>query len=127
MYDWPLNDAHLVLLVLVCVALITSVIVLTRVRRAEFARLQNEVKQLSVSVKALEAAEQRRFIVELKSSSAGAEPAIAASATKVVAISESDPSRQLADHGGQQAEKPNKKPKANNRRTVAKEFNTSDG
>jgi len=92
MYDWPLNDAHLLLLVLICVALITIVATLTRVRRTEFGRLQNEVKQLSESVKALEAAEQRRFIVELKSNGAGAKPAIAASATRVLAISENGPS-----------------------------------
>ena len=88
MYDWLLNDAHLVLLVLIFVALITIVVTLTRVRRAEFARLQNEVKQILDCVKSLEAAEQRRFIVELKSNCAGGEPA---SATKVVAISESGP------------------------------------
>ncbi len=92
MYDWPLNDAHLLLLVLICVALIIIVATLTRVRRAEFGRLQNEVKQLSEIVKALEVAEQRRFIVELKSNGAGAKPEIAASATRVVAISESGPS-----------------------------------
>ena len=73
MYDWLLNDAHLVLLVLIFVALITIVATLTRVRRAEFARLQNEVKQILDCVKSLEAAEQRRFIVELKSNCAGGE------------------------------------------------------
>ena len=88
MYDWLLNDAHLVLLVLIFVALITIVATLTRVRRAEFARLQNEVKQILDCVKSLEAAEQRRFIVELKSNCAGGE---SASATKVVASSESGP------------------------------------
>jgi len=42
----PANDAHLVFLVLSCLAVITLgslVTALTRVRRAEFARLRNEV------------------------------------------------------------------------------------
>jgi hypothetical protein len=78
---WPLNDAHLVLFVLSCLPVITIgslVSALTRVRRAEFVRLQNEVKQLSVKVKALEVAEQRRFLVELKSKTEGKDPLIAA-------------------------------------------------
>ena len=56
---WPLNDAHLVLLVLSYLAVITVgslVSALTRVRRAEFSRLQDQVKQLSEKVKALEIA-----------------------------------------------------------------------
>jgi Tfp pilus assembly protein PilN len=78
MYDWPLNDAHLVLLVLAGVAVImvgSIVTTLTTVRRAEFSRLQNEVKQLSMlqnevkrlskKIKALEADEERRFLMEL--------------------------------------------------------------
>jgi hypothetical protein len=96
---WPLNDAHLVLFVLSCLAVITIgslVSALTRVRRAEFARLQNEVKQLSEKVKALEIAEQRRFLVELKSKTEGKDPSIAASPTKDVGISESrSPNLQL--------------------------------
>jgi hypothetical protein len=96
---WPLNDAHLVLFVLSCLPVTTIgslVSALTRVRRAEFARLQNEVKQLSVKVKALEVAEQRHFLVELKSKTEGKDPLIAASTTKDLAISESrSPNLQL--------------------------------
>jgi uncharacterized membrane protein (DUF106 family) len=65
-----LNDAHFVLLVLSCAAVITIgsiVTALTRVRRADFVRLQNEVRELSEHVRALQAAEQRRFIKELNS------------------------------------------------------------
>jgi DNA-binding transcriptional regulator/RsmH inhibitor MraZ len=73
MYDWPLNDA-----VLACVTAIiigSIVTTLTTVRRAEFSRLQNEVKQLSMmqndvkrlskKITALEVDEERRFLVEL--------------------------------------------------------------
>jgi hypothetical protein len=90
MYDWLPNNAHFVLLVLSCAAVITIgliVTALTKVRRAEFARLQDEVKELSELVKALEVAEQRRFLKELKSHSEGSEPSLAANATKVSAIS----------------------------------------
>ena len=65
-----LNDAHFVLLVLSCAAVITIgsiVTALTRVRRADFVRLQNEVRELSEHVRALQAADQRRFIKELNS------------------------------------------------------------
>jgi len=68
MYNWPLNDSHLVLLVLSCLAVIAIGLIvsaLTRVRRAEFARLQKEVKQLSEEIKALQVAEQRRLLMEL--------------------------------------------------------------
>ena len=83
----PLNDPHFVLLVLSCAAVITIgslVTALNRIPRAEFARLlqnkqlsklQNEVEQLSEKVKALEAAEERRFLMELnKATSNRAEP-----------------------------------------------------
>ena len=86
MYDWLLNNAHFLLLVLSCAAVITIgliVAALTKVRRAEFARLQDEVKDLSELVKALEVAEQRRFLKELNSHSERAEPSL------VSAISES--------------------------------------
>jgi uncharacterized membrane protein (DUF106 family) len=77
MYDWLLNNPHFVILVLSCVAVIAIgliVTALTKVRRAEFARLQNEVKELSEHVKALQVAEQRRFLKELKSQGEGSEP-----------------------------------------------------
>jgi peptidoglycan hydrolase CwlO-like protein len=78
MYHWPLNEAPFVLLVLACVALIiigSIVTALTTVRRAEFSRLQNEVKQLSMmqndvqrlskKIKALEADEELRLLREV--------------------------------------------------------------
>jgi hypothetical protein len=57
-------------------------------RREEFARLQNEVKELSEQVKALEVAEQRRFLRELNSHSEGTETSLATNATNVSATSE---------------------------------------
>ena len=62
------------MLLVLCAAVITIgfiVTALTKVRRAEFARLQDEIKELSEQVKALEVAEQRRFLKELKSHSEG--------------------------------------------------------
>ena len=74
----PLNDPHFVLLVLSCAAVITIgslVTALNRIPRTEFARLQNEVKelsklqneveQLSEKIQALEVAEERRLLMEL--------------------------------------------------------------
>ena len=78
MYDWLLNNALFVLLVL-CAAVITIgliVTALTKVRRAEYARLQDDIKELSEQVKALEVGEQRRFLKELKSHSQGSEPSL---------------------------------------------------
>ena len=82
----PLNDPHFFLLVLSCAAVITIgslVTALNRIPRAKFARLQNEqlsklqdeVEQLSEKIKALEAAEERRFLTDLnKRKRNGAEP-----------------------------------------------------
>jgi hypothetical protein len=70
----PLNDPYFIFLVLSCAAVITIgslVTALNRIHRAEFARLQNELKELSGLVSALEAAEQRRFVRELNSHSEG--------------------------------------------------------
>jgi uncharacterized membrane protein (DUF106 family) len=70
------NDPYFVLLILFCAAVITIgslVTALNRIPRAEFARLQNELKEFSGRVSALEAAEQRRFVRELNSHSEGAE------------------------------------------------------
>jgi hypothetical protein len=64
------KDPYFVLLILFCAAVIaigSTVTALSRVPRADFARLQNHLKELSERVKVLEAAEQRRFIRELKS------------------------------------------------------------
>jgi hypothetical protein len=81
MLEWALSDAHSVLLmILICVALAVIVIGLNRARRAEIRRLQNEVKQLSQIVRELEAVEQRRFILEIKSRGAGTAPSVAPAA-----------------------------------------------
>jgi hypothetical protein len=66
----PLNDPHFVFLILASAAVVTIgalVTALNRAPRADFARLQNELKELSERVKVLEMAEQRRFTRELKS------------------------------------------------------------
>jgi hypothetical protein len=78
MYDWPPNVGPFVLLVLGCMAVITIgslVTSLATVRRAEFSRLQNEVKQLlmmqnevqrlSKKIKALEVDEELRLLREV--------------------------------------------------------------
>jgi|ERR1700733_822669 hypothetical protein len=63
----PFNDP-LVVLILACAAVITIgalVTALSRFRRTEFVKLQNEMKEVAERVKVLEATEQRRFIREL--------------------------------------------------------------
>ena len=70
------NDPYFVLLILFCAAVITIgaiVTALSRIPRVKFAQLQNELKTLSQRVGALEAAEQRRFLRRINSSSEGAE------------------------------------------------------
>jgi hypothetical protein len=65
-----LNDPYFVILVLSCAAVVTIgaiVTALNRLPRADFAQLRNELNELAGRVKALESAEQRRFIRELKS------------------------------------------------------------
>jgi hypothetical protein len=67
-----LNDPYLVPLLLFCTAVIavgTIVTVLHRVSRVEFAQSKNEFEKLSERVRVLEAAEQRRFVMELNSRS----------------------------------------------------------
>ena len=67
-----LNDPYLVLLVLFCAAVVTIggiVTALHRVPRAKFTQLHNEHKELSERLRVLEAAEQRRFLIELNSHS----------------------------------------------------------
>jgi hypothetical protein len=69
-----LNDPYLILLVLFCAAVITIGAVVTalhRVPRAQFTQLQTELRELSERVRALETAEQRRFVQELNSRSEG--------------------------------------------------------
>ena len=71
-----LNDPYFVLLILFCAAVITIgalVTALNRIPRAEFSQLQNELKELSERVRALEEAEQRRFLRKINSHSEGAE------------------------------------------------------
>ena len=71
-----LNDPHFIFLALSCAAVITIgslVTALNRIPRAEFARLQNDLKELSERVRVLDAAEQRRLVMELNSHSEGAE------------------------------------------------------
>jgi uncharacterized membrane protein (DUF106 family) len=70
------NDPYFVLLILFCAAVITvgaTVTALSRIPRAEFAQLQNELKNLSERVRALEAAGERNFLRKLNSHSEGAE------------------------------------------------------
>jgi cytoskeletal protein RodZ len=69
MGDWPGNDFQLVtavILGLLLVVLIVTALQRARVTRKEFAKLRKDVKQLSDDVKALQVAEQRRFIKELR-------------------------------------------------------------
>ena len=72
MNDWPLNDPQFTPAITACLAAITFVLLIaflkTRVRRAEFARLQQDVKELSEHVMGLQAAEQRRFLKEIGAS-----------------------------------------------------------
>jgi hypothetical protein len=80
-----LNDAHFVLLVLSCAAVITIgsiVTALHRLPRATFAQLRTELKELSGRVRALEAIEQRRFIRELNSRRDSPEPPFATSGSR---------------------------------------------
>jgi hypothetical protein len=68
--DWPLNDPQFMPAITACLVAITFVLLIallkTRVRRAEFARLQRDVEEMSEHVKELQAAEQLRFLKEIK-------------------------------------------------------------
>jgi hypothetical protein len=67
--DWPLNDPQFMPAITACLAAITLVLLIaflkTRVRRAEFARLQQDAKELLELVKELQVAEQIRFLKEI--------------------------------------------------------------
>jgi hypothetical protein len=67
--DWPLYDPQFMLAIAGCLVAITFVLLIallkTRVRRAEFARLQRAVEEMSEHVKELQAAEQLRFLKEI--------------------------------------------------------------
>jgi hypothetical protein len=68
MTDWPLNDSQLLTAGILGVMLVVLIVTAFRkatVTRKEFARLREDIKQLSEEVKELQAAEQRRFIREL--------------------------------------------------------------
>jgi len=72
--DWPLDDWRVALAAAVLVAILILFIAAFKrntVSRAEFARLQAEVKQLSEDVKGLLAGEQRRFLKEIRVSKKG--------------------------------------------------------
>ena len=72
----PLHDPYFVILVLSCAAVVTIGAIVTalgRMPRAEFARLQNKVKELAGRVKGLEVAEERRFVRELNACGEGPE------------------------------------------------------
>jgi hypothetical protein len=89
-----LNDPYFVILILSYAAVVTIgaiVTALNRMPRAEFARLQNELKELAGRVKALEAAEQRRFIRELNSRGEGAEAKYTTSGSGLVAAKAESP------------------------------------
>jgi uncharacterized membrane protein (DUF106 family) len=70
--DWPLDDPQFMLAIAACLVAITFALLIallkTRVRRAEFARLQRDVEEMSEQVKELQAAEQLRFLKEIKAS-----------------------------------------------------------
>jgi hypothetical protein len=93
MGDWPGNDFQLVtevVLGLLLVVLIVTALQRARVTPKEFASLNKEVKQLSEEVKALQLAEQRRFIRELRTSKEDDE--IASSTPKSAASANASPS-----------------------------------
>jgi hypothetical protein len=70
--DWPLNDPQFMPALTACLVALTFVLMIallkTRVRRAEFARLQQDVKELSEHVMELQGAEQRCFLKEINAS-----------------------------------------------------------
>ena len=71
MSDWSLTDTQLLAAAILGIGFIVLIVTAFRkptVPRKEFARLQEGVKRLSEEVKELQAAEQRRFIKELKGS-----------------------------------------------------------
>jgi hypothetical protein len=67
--DWPLDDWQIALASVAFVAMLVLFIVVFKrstASRAEFARLQEEAKQLSEDVKGLRVGEQRRFLQEIR-------------------------------------------------------------
>jgi hypothetical protein len=71
--NWPVGDSQFateVVLGLIFIVLIVTVLRKAWVTRKEFAGLQLDIRRLSDDVKELRAAEQRRFLKELKGSKA---------------------------------------------------------
>jgi hypothetical protein len=70
--NWPLYDPQFMLAIGGCLVAIAFVLLIalikTRIRRAEFARLRRDVEEMSEHVKELQAAEQLRFLKEIKAS-----------------------------------------------------------
>ena len=69
MNNWPVSDSELATAVLfgfMLIIFIAAAFRKARVTRKEFTGLQNDIKRLSDHVKELQAAEQRRFLKELK-------------------------------------------------------------
>ena len=71
MHDWLVTDAQLALSIVIALGVVAVLVVWIvfrkfTVSRAEFARLKQDLEHLSEHVKGLTAAEQRRFLKELK-------------------------------------------------------------
>ena len=71
MHDWPVTDAQLALSIVIALGVVAMLVVWIvfrkfTVSRAAFAQLKQDLKHLSEDVKGLTAAEQRRFLKELK-------------------------------------------------------------
>jgi hypothetical protein len=70
-HDWLATDAQLALSIPVALAVVVALVVWIvfgkfTVSRAEFVRLKQDFEHLSEDVRGLTAAEQRRFLKELK-------------------------------------------------------------
>ena len=71
MHDWPVTDTQLALSIAIATGVVVVLLICTALRkftvsRAEFIGLKQDFERLSEDVKGLTAAEQRRFLKELK-------------------------------------------------------------
>ena len=71
MQDWLVTDAQLALPITIALCVVVALVIWILFRkftvsRAEFVRLKQDFEHLSEDVKGLTAAEQRRFLKELK-------------------------------------------------------------
>ena len=71
MHDWLVTDAQLALSIAIALGVVAVLVVWIvfrkfTVSRAEFVRLKQDLEHLSEDVRGLTAAEQRRFLKELK-------------------------------------------------------------